>query len=230
MSTTRADEQRLQDLARSSVPPLAIGTDETGVHLKLDNGLGFYHSFVTGPMKKRAVQPGQLLLKACNSRARDIHSILDLTAGWGVDAFTLANQGRQVCMIEQNPLVHAVLDWSLQALRAGSDWRDQRGDLQLRQASAIDYLQASDTRYDCIYLDPMFPAHKSGAKPGKEMQILQALTVNDRIEACFELALQRANKRVVVKRSAKAAALTALKPDLTHQSKTIRFDVYLRHS
>ena len=73
----------------------------------------------------------------------------------------------------------------------------------------------------------MFPAHKSGAKPAKEMQILQALTDNSNIEACFELALARARKRVVVKRSAKAAPLGQHKPDLVQRAKTIRFDVYL---
>jgi hypothetical protein len=74
----------------------------------------------------------------------------------------------------------------------------------------------------------MFPAHKSSAKPAKEMQILQALTENRNIEACFELALARARKRVVVKRAAKAAPLLEQhKPDLVHRAKTIRFDVYL---
>ena len=73
----------------------------------------------------------------------------------------------------------------------------------------------------------MFPAHKSGAKPAKEMQILQALTDNSNIDACFELALAQARKRVVVKRAAKAAALELRKPDLVHRARTIRFDVYL---
>ncbi|MCP4283565.1 MAG: class I SAM-dependent methyltransferase, partial [Gammaproteobacteria bacterium] len=73
----------------------------------------------------------------------------------------------------------------------------------------------------------MFPTHKSSAKPAKEMQVLQALTDNVEIESCFDLALQKAHKRVVVKRPAKAATLTALKPDIVYREKTIRFDVYL---
>jgi hypothetical protein len=59
------------------------------------------------------------------------------------------------------------------------------------------------------------------------MQILQALTDNKNIEACFELALARARKRVVVKRAAKAAPLGQHKPDLVQRARTIRFDVYL---
>jgi 16S rRNA (guanine1516-N2)-methyltransferase len=73
----------------------------------------------------------------------------------------------------------------------------------------------------------MFPRHKSGAKPAKDMQILQALTANVEIDSCFERALQKARRRVVVKRPAKAASLARLKPDLVYREKTIRFDVYL---
>ena len=61
----------------------------------------------------------------------------------------------------------------------------------------------------------------------KEMQILQALTVNADIDSSFELALGKARKRVVVKRPAKAARLGNLKPDLVYREKTIRLDVYL---
>jgi 16S rRNA (guanine1516-N2)-methyltransferase len=101
--------------------------------------------------------------------------------------------------------------------------------LAIENTSALDYLldHAEAEGYDCIYLDPMFPAHKSGAKPTKEMQILQALTGNIDIETCFETALQKARKRVVVKRPAKAPNISASKPDLVYREKTVRFDIYL---
>ena len=59
------------------------------------------------------------------------------------------------------------------------------------------------------------------------MQILQYLTRNENIENSFDLALQKAGNRVVVKRPAKARPLTDLSPDLVFREKTIRFDVYL---
>ncbi|MCP4188549.1 MAG: class I SAM-dependent methyltransferase, partial [Gammaproteobacteria bacterium] len=73
----------------------------------------------------------------------------------------------------------------------------------------------------------MFPTHKSTAKPGKEMQLLQKLTNNLDIEACFELALLKADNRVVVKRPAKSRPFASRPADLTYREKTIRFDVYL---
>ena len=76
----------------------------------------------------------------------------------------------------------------------------------------------------------MIPNHKSTAKPAKDMQILQHLTDNKNIEECFELALQKARKRVVVKRPAKSRPISSLVPDLVYREKTIRFDVYLTNN
>ncbi len=73
----------------------------------------------------------------------------------------------------------------------------------------------------------MFPEHKSNAKSAKGLQILQKLTLNQDIETCFELALKKAGKRVVVKRPAKSQPISDLSPDLVYREKTIRFDVYL---
>jgi 16S rRNA (guanine1516-N2)-methyltransferase len=155
--------------------------------------------------------------------------VLDLTAGWGADSLTLACHGQRVTLLEQNRLICAILDYSLQCLAREPTSSEVAGRMRLEQAEAGAYLRqlADDRAFDCIYLDPMFPNHKSSAKPAKEMQILQALTANLDIASGFELALQKARKRVVVKRPAKAPALTAVQPDIVYREKTIRFDVYL---
>jgi 16S rRNA (guanine1516-N2)-methyltransferase len=224
-----ATAELLQRLAQSSALDLRVEPDALGVGIELvDSGLRFHHSFVAGAIARRARQSGQLLLRACNNRQRSIRSVLDLTAGWGVDAYLLARHGQTVTMLEQSELVKTIVDWSLQRLAQDPDEGETARRLTIGHAHALGYLeQQNDREFDCIYLDPMFAAHKSGAKPAKEMQILQALTGNADIEACFELALERARKRVVVKRAAKAPALNGHSPDLTHRAKTIRFDVYL---
>jgi hypothetical protein len=53
------------------------------------------------------------------------------------------------------------------------------------------------------------------------------LTMNQDIDTCFELALQMAGKRVVVKRPVKSPPISDLDPDLVYREKTIRFDVYM---
>jgi 16S rRNA (guanine1516-N2)-methyltransferase len=229
-STIAATAQQLQDLANASALAVKLEADALGVQVGLtESGLAFHHSFIAGPVSKRARQTDQLLLKACSNRQRSIHSVLDLTAGWGVDGFILARHGHVVTMLEQDKLIHGIVAWSLQQLANDAAQAPVAGRLNIDNTDALEYLQAmqGDQHFDCIYLDPMFPAHKSSAKPAKEMQILQALTGNSSIDTCFALALQRARRRVVVKRAAKAPPLTGQKPDLVHRAKSIRFDVYL---
>ena len=225
-----ASLRRLEACARQRASEVDIEPDDTGVtitHKPL--GLQFRHSLADGPMMRRARQPGQALLKACKNKQRSIRHVLDTTAGWGADGLTLASHGQSVTWLEKEPLVHAILEYSLARLESRPENADVAGRLALKQTNAADYLRALPRDHDfaCILLDPMFPAHKSGAKAGKEMQILQALTENQDIEACFELALEKAINRVVVKRPLKAPVISPRKPDLCYREKTIRYDVYL---
>ena len=213
---------------QASAPSIQLNAD--GVEIRLpEEQLGFQHSFVTGGLPVRARQSTQALIKACNNKQRNIKKILDLTAGWGIDSFTLAWHGQQVTLLEQNELLYAIVAYSLSRLGTDDQSTAVAARMSIENTEASSYLQSLDANheYDCIYLDPMFPRHKSGAKPAKEMQILQALTTNVEIDSCFQLALQNARRRVVVKRPARAARLSALKPDLVYREKTIRFDVYL---
>jgi 16S rRNA (guanine1516-N2)-methyltransferase len=228
--TTPVAAEFLQQLARSSARDLRIELQAQGVRIELtDLQLHFVHSFASGPIAKRASQSTQMLLKACNNKQRNIHRILDLTAGWGVDALVLARYGQQVTLLEQHQLLHAIIAHSLAQLALTPNGAEIAQRLNLQHTNAKHYLHGlgDAEEFDCIYLDPMFAAHKSGAKPAKEMQILQALTANQDIESCFALALAKARKRVVVKRAAKAPALAGAKPDLVQRAKTIRFDIYL---
>ncbi|MCP4767494.1 MAG: class I SAM-dependent methyltransferase [Gammaproteobacteria bacterium] len=222
--------QLLQRHASSSTDDLHIHADATGVEVDmLAARLRFHHSFISGPVATRAAQSAQLLLKACNNKQRNIDKILDVTAGWGVDSYILARHGHQVTMLEQNQLVYAIVACSLELLAADAAAGVTASRMNIENTDANRYLNglADDREYDCIYLDPMFRAHKSGAKPAKEMQILQAITANVDIDDCFQAALLKAGKRVVVKRAAKAPPLSQLKPDLVYRARSIRFDIYL---
>ena len=209
---------------------LDVEPDSHGVTITLQQpALVYYHSFVSGALARRARQPGQALLRACGSKRGRIGSVLDLNAGWGADGFTLACHGRRVTLVEWHPAVYAILEHAWQCLAASDAPDNPAKRMHIVHDQALNYLEsaASAQRFDCVYLDPMFPARKSGAKPGKEMQILQVLTANADIEACFAQALRTASKRVVVKRPLKAPGLSAGRPDFVLREKTVRFDVYL---
>ena len=206
-----------------------LGIDEDGVKVEMrDPRLHYRHSFVSGNLPRRARQSPQALLKACQNRQRSIDRVLDLTAGWGADALTLACHGRRVTLLEHNPLLFAIVDYARASMAANATTAEIAQRIEIENAGARAYLESMPaSRFECIYLDPMFPPHKSGAKPGKEMQILQRLTENAEIETCFELALNRAGNRVVVKRPLREPRLGAGEPDIVYREKTIRFDVYL---
>ena len=191
--------------------------------------LQFKHTYNETGFLKRVRQSDQALLKACNNKQRSIKSLLDLTGGWGIDSFILAYHGLRVTMLEQNELVYHVSRYALNYARSIKQTSAAANRIESIHTTSIDFLlaQKQSGNFDCIYLDPMFPDHKSTAKPAKEMQILQQLTQNQDIDECFELALKNAGKRVVVKRPAKSGPISELAPDLIYRAKTIRFDVYL---
>ena len=142
--------------------------------------------------------------------------------------FPFFDHGQQVTLLEQNELLYAIVDYARALLASRASTAEIAARIETRHTNARSYLESmTEPRFDLVYLDPMFPAHKSGAKPGKEMQILQHLTENQDIETSFELALQQAARRVVVKRPLRAPSLSRREPDLVYREKSIRFDVYL---
>lgn len=186
----------------------------------------FRHGFQEPSLLRRAGQGSQGLLKACRNKRGSIEEAFDLTAGWGRDAYLLAANGLRVTLIEQQPLIAHCLEYLLEIARA-DDAQSPCHRMELVKGDSLNWLNTVGRQADCLYLDPMFPEHKSGARPGKELQILQRLTQNLDIEALFEQALQSARQRVVVKRPLHASPLLQRKPPLQYREKTIRFDVYL---
>lgn len=192
--------------------------------------LSFDHSFHNNALFYQRIEPAnQAILKACSNKQRSINTVLDLTAGWGIDSFILAQHGKQVTMLEQNSLITSILSTSLDNAAKHSRTKQAVDRMTLKTGNSLDYLRSLENKpgFDCIYIDPMFPQRKSGARPAKEMQLLQKLTDNLDMVSCFEQALQKATNRVVVKRPAKAGTLTSRKPDLSYKEKSVRFDIYL---
>lgn len=187
------------------------------------------HTFLDPQFLKRLIQPNQLLIKACSNKQRSIKTVLDLTGGWGMDSVMIAHNGRSVTMLEHNRLVYAITAHSLECAKTHSRLSQAIDRISLINITGIDFLTDNNgtEAFDCIYLDPMFPNHKSSAKPSKAMQLLQEMTNNVDIEVTFNLALQQARNRVVMKRPLKSPPFSERTPDIVYREKTIRFDVYL---
>lgn len=157
--------------------------------------------------------------------------VLDATAGLAVDAFVLAGLGCQVSLLEQHPVVYALLADGLRVAKQQADEALRpvldRMTLMPRQ-NALDYL-CQETRHETVYLDPMFAARTSSAKVKKAMQYLHDIAGYQPAQEAelLHCARQRATKRVVVKRALLAECLAGQAADFQVKGKTIRYDVYL---
>jgi len=156
------------------------------------------------------------------------HLVIDTTAGMGQDSFMLATAGFEVIGFERSPGIYALLENGLQ--RAMSDpavreMIDER--LQFRFGDAIEELPFLDPQPGVVYLDPMYPPkRRKSALSKKEMQVFREL-VGDDVDAgrLFELAMQTARDRVVVKRPHHAEPIAG-RPSMSYEGKLVRFDVY----
>ncbi|MBE9562983.1 MAG: class I SAM-dependent methyltransferase [Proteobacteria bacterium] len=204
--------------------PLLLYLTEKRLELHNQKTGPIYVDFINGTLGYRNKHNGgrkQPLAKAIGLKHNNNPTILDATAGLGRDAFVLANLGCQVQMLERSPVIAALLYDGLQ--RFGNPTN-----LQLIHQDTQDYLSTSVSKPDVIYLDPMFPHRKKSALVKKEMQILQTIIGAD-VDAVnlLTIALNHANKRVVVKRPKWATVLNNLAPTFCINNVNTRFDIYL---
>jgi 16S rRNA (guanine1516-N2)-methyltransferase len=188
--------------------------------------------FVQGENRHRRFQgggAGQAVAKALGLKKGKRPSILDLTAGMGSDAFVLACLGSSVTLCERNPIVHALLNDGIERAMAYVEDRELTeiaSRMHLLEEDALTW--QSPSRFDCVYLDPMFPERKKkSALVKKDMQAFHDIVGGDEdAEGLLERALSWAIQRVVVKRPKLASYLAGQKPSHSLQGKATRFDVY----
>ncbi len=147
-------------------------------------------------------------------------NIVDATAGWGRDAFSLALSGAHVVMLERKPWMAALLQDGLARIASHAPLKNR---LRLHWIDAMDYFNQEVVIPDVVYLDPMHPLRQKSALVKKDMQALQQL-IGVEHDALALLQRARTKARVVVKWPQRLPGL--LKPDYQYHGKTVRFDVY----
>ncbi|MDT8310745.1 MAG: class I SAM-dependent methyltransferase [Methylophaga sp.] len=172
---------------------------------------------------------GQPLAKAIGLKSGLNPTVIDATAGWARDAFVIASLGCQLTLLEQQPLLAILIEDGLKRAANDNDIAEIAARMSLLNVNAVDYLTAlpMENWPDVIYLDPMYPSRDKSALVKKDMQILHQLVGHDQSgEALLNMALQRAKKRIVVKRPKGAPLLNAVKPVAQVASKNTRYDIY----
>lgn len=155
--------------------------------------------------------------------------VLDLTAGWGQDAYRLATLGCHVTLCECQPLVAALLWDGLRRLQL-TDTR-VAAHLHLYFGDSFKQLTTeTQQQFDVIYFDPMYQAESLKGQVKKDLQLLRALASADQPicdeNTLFLAAMATGCKRVVVKRAKTGAVLAGREPHHQIIGKSLRFDVY----
>lgn len=185
---------------------------------------------ITSPLGRSLQQP---ILKAAGIRKGDPHRprVLDVTAGYGEDAWLFASHGCDVTAIERNAIVFEVLQDAHR--RAAQVHPDIAARITLMHGDAKAFIASQPTgRFDVIHLDPMFPTGRR-ATERKPMRVLRRLVGDDDdagalLKAALQTLEDRSRReRVIVKRPLKAAALIEdPKPMQQHKGNAVRYDVY----
>jgi len=185
----------------------------------------FFNSKILTQLKTTG--KNSLLAKACGI-TKGLRTVVDTTAGLGIDSIMLAKLGFDVVCLERNEMIFKLLADGL--ARAQMDDRFLKfisGKIQALNMDAINYLKSLDENFrpEVIYLDPMFPDKKSLSK--KEMRWLKEIVGEDPDSVeLFEVALKVVRNRVVVKRSQQNEKINSLKPAIVFEGNSIRYDVY----
>lgn len=170
------------------------------------------------------------LARAMGFKSGFVPSVIDATAGLGQDALVLATLGCRITLVEQSPIVHALLEDGLRRGAESPQTRDIIERMPLIHANAAEYLLEllPDERPDAVYLDPMYPHRGRKALSKKEMQSFQKLLGRDQSgPLLLQAARAVAGKRVAVKRPVKAPFLGNETADFQIIRSKVRFDVYL---
>lgn len=203
--------------------------DEHGLSLEIfsPEKISYRIDYTAGRLWHRARTAGRTrepLLRAVRGKRGGVRSVADLCAGFGHDALMMAVTGLQVYLIEQHPVVFALLADAHQRLALAHSNVASR--MCLVQAAAEDWLKDHHRMCDAYYLDPMFPASKQSAQVKKPMQLLQALVGCDLVDWAAS-GVWGQGGRVIVKRPRLAKRLVDCAPDYVVPAGVNRFDVYL---
>jgi 16S rRNA (guanine1516-N2)-methyltransferase len=175
--------------------------------------------FLDGALVRRARMTWnshEPLRRALGAGKGDVWRVVDGTAGLGRDAWMLAAWGHEVTAYERHPVLFWLLGRAALAVPVAP--RFVAGDVR-----------DGGEPCDAVYLDPMYPETSKTALPSGELQLLRRLLHDDASDAgLLDAALDRATRRVIVKRPRRAPPLEGRRrPAFAQEGPTTRFDVYL---
>ena len=174
-------------------------------------------------IQRQKINPKKdLLCRSVGYKGEPDFTVFDGTLGMAKDALHLLSCGAKVVGVERNPVIHFLLQQSLEK------GRDFLAGLQIVAGESLEILQQWAPQVDVVYLDPMFENLKQKSAPKKGLAFLREISGTEGgVSEIVEKAIKLGVKRVVVKRPLKSENLYG-KPNIVYEGKLIRYDVYTR--
>ena len=170
----------------------------------------------------------EMLLKAVRIKDRKDLYVLDAAAGLGTDALILSAAGFSVDLYEKDPVIAALLEDGFIRGEKDEQLSPVLSRMRIFPEDSLPAMEASDGRYQVIYLDPMFPERTKQAAVKKKFQLLHDLEKPcENEEEMFMAAVRAKPLKIVVKRPVKGAFLAGKKPDHSFRGKAVRYDCYI---
>jgi 16S rRNA (guanine1516-N2)-methyltransferase len=222
-----------------SIYPYALHVTEERIELVATQNIPnsrIFAEFLSGPVAYRRQKGGgknQAIGRAVGLKgSKGPLTILDATAGLGRDAFVLVTLGCSVHLVERSPVIATLLSDGLSRAAQSSEIAPIIDLMRVTIGDAEKVLEnlRVENYPDVVYLDPMFPSQNKSALAKIEMRIIRNIVGDDQdAPQLLAVALEKAKKRVVVKRPrhAKPLALASIFPSFLVEGKSNRYDVYL---
>lgn len=235
---SKRDERRLHKrLLNERAGVLLLKSDGLGLLTATeDEPLWIKADFCDAGTRYRLAQGGgnEMIAKAVGLKGEPKPTVLDCTAGLGMDAYVLAALGCKVMLLERNPIVHALLKDGIKRARGENDRQVAAAIarmelLELEDAAAYLESRQGDALASVLYLDPMFPVRRKSAQVKKAMQAFHTIVGADAdAETLLPLAIGAAENRVVVKRPRHAPFLDNHTASHSLEGQRNRYDIYLK--
>ena len=166
------------------------------------------------------------LLKKCFSKKDIGRKVIDLTAGFCIDALEISHLGYPVTAIEKKSWLH---EFTLQCLESQDkkDFKNSVNRIDFICGDSLEILKKI-TDHEIVYLDQMFEL-KNDARAKKEIQFLRNLDFEEYDLKKFAKSLKQKNFKKIIYKSSLHSNLNSiinLKPSRVIKGKAFKYSIF----
>jgi hypothetical protein len=166
------------------------------------------------------------LLKKCFSKKDIGRKVIDLTAGFCIDALEISFLGYQVTAIEEKSWLYEFTNQCLQNSEQ-KDLQNSINRIEFLNGDSLDLIK-NYSDHEIVYLDQMFE-QKNDARAKKEIQFLRNLDLEEFDLKRFRKSLKQHNFKKIIYKSALHSdmnSLIDLKPSRVIKGKAFKYNIF----